>query len=178
VSKLDKIGPGEKAPEEVHVLIEIPIGSGVKYELDKETGVLFVDRILYTSMVYPFNYGFIPGTLEEDGDPVDVLVVSYDPLIPGSVIKAKPVGVLETQDEKGFDAKIVAVPADKIDPRFQGIRDITDLPEAVKQRIEHFFAHYKELEKGKWVKVIGWKSRENALEKIRRAIERYKEALK
>jgi inorganic pyrophosphatase len=178
VSELDKIGPGEKAPEEVHVLIEIPIGSGVKYELDKETGVLFVDRILYTSMVYPFNYGFIPGTLEEDGDPVDVLVVSYDPLIPGSVIKAKPVGVLETQDEKGFDAKIVAVPADKIDPRFQGIRDITDLPEAVKQRIEHFFAHYKELEKGKWVKVIGWKSRENALEKIRRAIERYKEALK
>jgi inorganic pyrophosphatase len=178
VSKLDEIGPGEKAPEEVHVLIEIPIGSGVKYELDKETGVLFVDRILYTSMVYPFNYGFIPGTLEEDGDPVDVLVVSYDPLIPGSVIKAKPVGVLETQDEKGFDAKIVAVPADKIDPRFQGIRDIADLPEAVKQRIEHFFAHYKELEKGKWVKVIGWKSRENALEKIRRAIERYKEALK
>jgi len=178
VSELDEIGPGEKAPEEVHVLIEIPIGSGVKYELDKETGVLFVDRILYTSMVYPFNYGFIPGTLEEDGDPVDVLVVSYDPLIPGSVIKAKPVGVLETQDEKGFDAKIVAVPADKIDPRFQGIRDITDLPEAVKQRIEHFFAHYKELEKGKWVKVIGWKSRENALEKIRRAIERYKEALK
>lgn len=178
MSELDKIGPGEKAPEEVHVLIEIPIGSGVKYELDKETGVLFVDRILYTSMVYPFNYGFIPGTLEEDGDPVDVLVVSYDPLIPGSVIKAKPVGVLETQDEKGFDAKIVAVPADKIDPRFQGIRDITDLPEAVKQRIEHFFAHYKELEKGKWVKVIGWKSRENALEKIRRAIERYKEALK
>jgi len=178
VSKLDKIGPGEKAPEEVHVLIEIPIGSGVKYELDKETGVLFVDRLLYTSMVYPFNYGFIPGTLEEDGDPVDVLVVSYDPLIPGSVIKAKPVGVLETQDEKGFDAKIVAVPADKIDLRFQGIRDIADLPEAVKQRIEHFFAHYKELEKGKWVKVIGWKSRENALEKIRRAIERYKEALK
>jgi Inorganic pyrophosphatase len=178
VNKLDKIGPGEKAPEEVYVLIEIPIGSGVKYELDKETGVLFVDRILYTSMVYPFNYGFIPGTLEEDGDPVDVLVVSYDPLIPGSVIKAKPIGVLETQDEKGFDAKIVAVPADKIDPRFQSIKDITDLPGAVKERIEHFFAHYKELERGKWVKVIGWKNRETALEKIRRAIERYKEALK
>lgn len=178
MNKLDKIGPGEKAPEEVYVLIEIPIGSGVKYELDKETGVLFVDRILYTSMVYPFNYGFIPGTLEEDGDPVDVLVVSYDPLIPGSVIKAKPIGVLETQDEKGFDAKIVAVPADKIDPRFQSIKDITDLPGAVKERIEHFFAHYKELERGKWVKVIGWKNRETALEKIRRAIERYKEALK
>lgn len=173
MSLLDKIGPGEKAPEEVHVLIEIPIGSGVKYEIDKETGVLFVDRILYTSMVYPFNYGFIPGTLEEDGDPVDVLVVSSDPLIPGSVISVKPIGVLETQDEKGFDAKIVAIPSPKIDPRYSYIKDIDDLPDAVKQRIEHFFAHYKELEKGKWVRVIGWKNRDIAIEKIRAAIERY-----
>jgi len=178
VSVLDKIGPGEKAPEEVNVLIEIPVNSGVKYEIDKETGVLFVDRILYTSMVYPFNYGFVPGTLEEDGDPVDVLVVSYDPLIPGSVIRVRPIGVLETEDEKGFDAKIVAVPADKIDPRFSNIRDIKDLPEALKQRIEHFFAHYKELEKGKWVKVLGWKGRDVALEKIKRAIERYKASKK
>lgn len=173
MSLLDKIGPGEKAPEEVNVLIEIPIGSGVKYEIDKETGVLFVDRILYTSMVYPFNYGFIPGTLEEDGDPVDVLVVSSDPLIPGSVISVKPIGVLETQDEKGFDAKIVAIPSPKIDPRYSYIKDIDDLPDAVKQRIEHFFAHYKELEKGKWVRVIGWKNRDIAIEKIRVAIERY-----
>jgi inorganic pyrophosphatase len=171
----EKIGPGEKAPEVVNVVIEIPMNSGVKYELDKETGVLFVDRILYTSMVYPFNYGFIPGTLEEDGDPVDVLVISQDPLIPGCVIPVKPIGVLETQDEKGFDAKVVAVPADKIDPRFQNIRDIEDLPGALKQRIEHFFAHYKELEKGKWVKVLGWKGRDVALEKIRAAIVRYKE---
>jgi inorganic pyrophosphatase len=178
VSVLDKIGPGEKAPEEVNVLIEIPVNSGVKYEVDKETGVLFVDRILYTSMVYPFNYGFIPGTLEEDGDPVDVLVVSYDPLIPGCVIRVKPIGVLETEDEKGFDAKIVAVPADKIDPRFQNIRDVKDLPEAIRQRIEHFFAHYKELEKGKWVRVLGWKGRDVALEKIKRAIERYKASKK
>ncbi len=169
----DKIGPGSKAPEEVNVVIEIPINSGVKYELDKESGVLFVDRILYTSMVYPFNYGFIPGTLEEDGDPVDILVVSYDPLIPGSVIKARPIGVLETEDEKGRDAKIVAVPSDKIDPRFQGIRDVNDIPEAIRQRIEHFFQHYKELEKGKWVKIVGWRNRAEALERIRQAIGRF-----
>jgi len=169
----DKIGPGPKAPEEVNVVIEIPVNSGVKYELDKESGILVVDRILYTSMVYPFNYGFIPGTLEEDGDPVDVLVVSNDPLIPGSMIRVRPVGVLETEDEKGRDAKIVAVPVEKIDPRFQGIRDINDIPEAVKQRIEHFFAHYKELEKGKWVKVLGWRDRSEALARIKRAIERY-----
>jgi inorganic pyrophosphatase len=173
MSIYDKIGPGSKAPEEVNVVIEIPMNSGVKYELDKESGVLVVDRILYTSMVYPFNYGFIPGTLEEDGDPVDILVVSYDPLVPGSVIKARPVGVLETEDEKGRDAKIVAVPSDKIDPRFQGIRDVNDIPEAVRQRIEHFFQHYKELEKGKWVKIVGWKSRTEALERIKQAVERF-----
>jgi inorganic pyrophosphatase len=173
MSIYDKIGPGSKAPEEVNVVIEIPMNSGVKYELDKESGVLVVDRILYTSMVYPFNYGFIPGTLEEDGDPVDILVVSYDSLVPGSVIKARPVGVLETEDEKGRDAKIVAVPSDKIDPRFQGIRDVNDIPEAVRQRIEHFFQHYKELEKGKWVKIVGWRSRAEALERIRQAVERF-----
>jgi inorganic pyrophosphatase len=173
MSIYDKIGPGSKAPEEVNVVIEIPMNSGVKYELDKESGVLVVDRILYTSMVYPFNYGFIPGTLEEDGDPVDILVVSYDSLVPGSVIKARPVGVLETEDEKGRDAKIVAVPSDKIDPRFQGIRDVNDIPEAVRQRIEHFFQHYKELEKGKWVKIVGWKSRTEALDRIRQAVERF-----
>lgn len=174
-SVFDKIGVGEKAPDEVNVVIEIPVNSGVKYELDKETGLLFVDRVLYTSMVYPFNYGFIPATLEEDGDPVDVLVVSNDPLIPGCIIRVRPIGVLETEDEKGYDSKVIAVPSDKIDPRFQNIRDIGDLPEAIRQRIEHFFAHYKELEKGKWVRVIGWKNREIALEKIKKAIHRYGE---
>jgi len=173
MSIYDKIGPGSKAPEEVNVVVEIPMNSGVKYELDMESGALVVDRILYTSMVYPFNYGFIPGTLEEDGDPVDILVVSYDSLAPGSIIRARPVGVLETEDEKGRDAKIVAVPSDKIDPRFQGIRDVNDIPEAVRQRIEHFFQHYKELEKGKWVKIVGWKSRTEALERIRQAVERF-----
>ncbi|MEM4825020.1 MAG: inorganic diphosphatase, partial [Desulfurococcaceae archaeon] len=170
MNMFDRIGPGSRAPSEVNVVIEIPINSGVKYEIDKETGLLLVDRILYTSMVYPFNYGFIPGTLEEDGDPVDVLVISSDPLVPGSIIKVKPIGLLETEDEKGFDSKVVAVPADKIDPRYQNINDIDDLPDAIKQRIEHFFAHYKELEKGKWVKVLGWKKRDHALEKIKQAI--------
>jgi len=169
----DGIGPGNKAPEEVNVVIEIPMNSNVKYEIDKETGILFVDRILFTAMVYPFNYGFIPGTLEEDGDPVDVLILGFEPLLPGSVIKARPIGVLETEDEKGRDAKIVAVPSEKIDPRFENIKDISDLPANLRERIAHFFEHYKELEKGKWVRVIGWKNRDEALKRISEAIRRY-----
>ncbi len=169
----EKLGPGKKAPEEVYVVIEIPMGSNIKYEIDKETGLIFVDRILFTAMYYPFNYGFIPGTLEEDGDPVDVLVLGYDKLHPGVVIKARPIGVLETEDEKGKDAKIVAVPIEKIDPRFENIKDISDLPANIRERIAHFFEHYKELEKGKWVKVIGWKNREEALKRIEEAIKRY-----
>lgn len=168
------IGPGEKAPEEVNVVIEIPQGGNVKYEMDKESGVLFVDRILYTSMVYPFNYGFIPGTLEEDGDPVDVLVLSHEPLLPGSVIKCRPVGVLLTRDEKGPDAKVVAVPSPKIDPRFSDVDDIGKLPEALRRKIEHFFEHYKELEPGKWVKVEGWMGGVEARKRIEEAIERYR----
>lgn len=167
------LGPGEKAPEEVNVVVEIPQGSGVKYEMDKETGVLFVDRILYTSMAYPFNYGFIPGTLEEDGDPVDVLVVGIDALLPGSVISCRPIGVLLTRDEKGPDAKVVAVPSLKIDPRFAGFDDVSKLPQALLRRIEHFFEHYKELELGKWVKVEGWRGREEALKRVKEAIDRY-----
>ncbi len=169
----EKLGPGKKAPEEVYVVIEIPMGSNIKYEIDKETGLIFVDRILFTAMYYPFNYGFIPGTLEEDGDPVDVLVLGYDKLHPGVVIKARPIGVLETEDEKGKDAKIVAVPIEKVDPRFENIKDISDLPSNIRERIAHFFEHYKELEKGKWVKVIGWKNREEALKRIEEAIKRY-----
>jgi len=169
----EKLGPGKKAPEEVYVVIEIPMGSNIKYEIDKETRLIFVDRILFTAMYYPFNYGFIPGTLEEDGDPVDVLVLGYDKLHPGVVIKARPIGVLETEDEKGKDAKIVAVPIEKIDPRFENIKDISDLPSNIRERIAHFFEHYKELEKGKWVKVIGWKNREEALKRIEEAIKRY-----
>jgi len=170
---IGKIGPGEKAPEEINVVIEIPLGGNVKYELDKETGALFVDRILFTSMVYPFNYGFVPGTLEEDGDPVDVLVLGNDPVLPGSVIKAKPIGVLNTRDEKGVDSKVVAVPTEDIDPRFKDVSDISQLPQAIRDKVSHFFEHYKELEPGKWVKVEGWEGAESAKKRIKEAIERY-----
>lgn len=170
----DRLGPGRNPPDEVYVVIEIPMGGYVKYEIDKETGIVLVDRILYTSMVYPFNYGFIPATLEEDGDPVDVLVLGYEPLHPGTVIPVRPVGVLVMEDEEGPDSKIVAVPKDKIDPRFKNIRDVKDIPEAVKEKIKHFFEHYKELEPGKWVKVKEWLGVEEAKRIIREAIERYR----
>jgi len=178
MSIYDKLGPGDKAPEVINVVIEIRMNSYVKYEIDKKTGLIKVDRILYTSMHYPFNYGFVPGTLEEDGDPIDVIVISYEPLLPGSVIEVKPIGVLEMEDEEGPDAKIIAVPKDKIDPRLKEINSINDLPEAIKSKIKHFFEHYKELEPGKWVKVTGWKDKEEALTRIRKAIERYSEKLK
>ena len=172
----DKIGPGKKAPEEIHVVIEIPQGSNVKYEVDKETGLVFVDRFLYTAMIYPFNYGFVPGTLEEDGDPVDVLVISNQPVAPGTIIKARPVALLEMEDEEGPDSKVVAVPVSKLDPTFDNIKDVDDIPQALKDKIKHFFEHYKELEKGKWVKVHDWKPASVAKERVNRAIERYKKA--
>jgi len=168
------LSPGKKAPDQVNVLIEIPQGSNVKYELDKEENVIKVDRILYTAMFYPFNYGFIPGTLEEDGDPLDVLVISNYPLMPGSVIEVRPVGMLFMRDEKGEDVKIIAVPMDKIDPTFSNIKDINDVPDAIKNKITHFFEHYKELEPGKWVKVSGWGNASQAKERINKAIERAK----
>jgi inorganic pyrophosphatase len=168
-------GPGEEAPNVINVVIEIPMNSSVKYEMDKDTGAIVVDRILHTSMVYPFNYGFVPGTLEEDGDPIDVLLISYEPLYPGVIIKAKPIGVLETEDEKGFDAKIIAVPIEKVDPRFKNINDINDLPDIIRKKIEHFFMHYKELEEGKWVKILGWKGRDEAVRRILAAMERYRQ---
>ncbi|MFP3347673.1 MAG: inorganic diphosphatase, partial [Sulfolobaceae archaeon] len=134
-----KMGPGKKAPDEVNVVIEIPMGSNIKYEYDEEEDVVKVDRVLYTSMMYPFNYGFVPGTLEEDGDPIDVLVITSYPILPGTAIEARPVGILYMRDEEGEDAKIIAVPKDKIDPSYSNIRDIIDLPEAVKNKIVHFF---------------------------------------
>ena len=167
-----KMGPGKKAPDEVNVLIEIPMGSNIKYEYDEEEEVVKVDRVLYTSMMYPFNYGFIPGTLEEDGDPLDVLVISDYAIYPGTAIEARPIGILYMRDEEGEDAKIIAVPKDKIDPTYSNIRDIIDLPEAVKNKIVHFFEHYKELEPGKWVKVSGWGSASEAKARINEAIKR------
>ncbi|QGR20328.1 inorganic diphosphatase [Stygiolobus azoricus] len=167
-----KMGPGKKAPDEVNVLVEIPMGSNIKYEYDEEEEVVKVDRVLYTSMMYPFNYGFVPGTLEEDGDPIDVLVITSYPIMPGTAIEARPVGILYMRDEEGEDAKIIAVPKDKIDPSYSNIRDIIDLPEAVKNKIVHFFEHYKELEPGKWVKVSGWGSANEAKARINAAIKR------
>ncbi|MGC9107550.1 MAG: inorganic diphosphatase, partial [Infirmifilum sp.] len=150
------LSAGKNPPEDIFVVIEIPMGSNVKYELDKESGVLFVDRVLFTSMVFPFNYGFIPSTLEEDGDPVDVVLLSYDSFAPGSVVRARPVGLLEMEDESGPDSKVIAVPHEKIDARFGKIKDINDVDDSVKNKIRHFFEHYKELEPGKWVKVKAW----------------------
>jgi inorganic pyrophosphatase len=167
-----KMGPGKKAPDEVNVVIEIPMGSSIKYEYDEEEDVVKVDRVLYTSMMYPFNYGFVPGTLGEDGDPIDVLVITSYPIMPGTAIEVRPVGILYMRDEEGEDAKIIAVPKDKIDPSYSNIRDIIDLPEAVKNKIVHFFEHYKELEPGKWVKVSGWGSTNEAKARINAAIKR------
>ncbi|MEM1532839.1 MAG: inorganic diphosphatase [Desulfurococcaceae archaeon] len=168
-----KVCSGSKAPQLVNVVIEIPQGSSIKYEVDEETGLVFVDRVLYTAMHYPFNYGFIPCTLEEDGDPVDVLVITHEPLHPGVVIEAKPIGLLEMEDEEGVDAKVIAVPKDKVDPRFKNLNDINDLSEVLKEKIKHFFEHYKELEPGKWVKVIGWRPKSEALARISKSIERF-----
>lgn len=156
------------------MVIEVPKGSSIKYELDVETGAVFVDRRLFTTMVYPCNYGFIPRTIEGDGDPVDVLVLGDYPVVPMSVIRAKPVGVLLTEDEEGPDSKIIAAPIPKIDPTFSEVQDITDVPRYILNQIEHFFEHYKELEKGKYVKVTGWENKETAKKKIAEAIERFK----
>lgn len=150
------------------------MGSSIKYEIDKESGAVFVDRVLFTSMVFPFNYGFIPSTLEEDGDPVDVVLLSYEPFVPGSVVRARPIALLEMEDEAGPDSKIIAVPHEKIDARFAKVRSIGDVDESIRNRIRHFFEHYKELEPGKWVKVKAWHERDKALISINNAIERYK----
>jgi inorganic pyrophosphatase len=162
--------PGKEAPSVVNVLIEVPMNSNVKYEYDEENEVIKVDRVLYTSMVYPFNYGFIPGTKAEDGDPLDVLVISNQQFHPGTVIEVRPIGVIFMADEKGKDEKIIAVPKDSVDPSFASVRDVNDLPESVKSKIVHFFEHYKELEPGKWVKITGWGNSSQAKETIKKAI--------
>lgn len=159
---------------EVDVLIEISKGSNVKYEFDKEKNRIRVDRFLYTSMFYPFNYGYIEETLADDGDPVDVLILSYESIIPGSLIKVKPIGVLEMEDEAGKDEKIIAVPKEKIDPFWGKFEDIDEIPEAYKNQIKHFFENYKTLEPGKWVKIKNWLNREEAEKIINKAFENYK----
>ena len=149
---LKKLKIGENPPEFINVFVEIPEGSLVKYELDKESGFIMADRFHYTAMPYPFNYGFIPNTMAEDGDPVDVMVVSSQPLVVGSVISTRVIGMLEMEDEAGVDTKIIAVPTTKVDPFYAHINDVMDLDEPTRKKIKHFFDHYKELEPNKWVK--------------------------
>jgi inorganic pyrophosphatase len=155
--RIDAISIGKNPPREVNVIIEVPVGGEpIKYEMDKEAGALVVDRFLYTSMRYPGNYGFIPHTLSDDGDPIDVLVANQRAIVPGAVMAVRPVGVLKMHDEAGGDEKIIAVPVPKLTRRYENVHNYTDLPEITRQQIEHFFAHYKDLEGGKWVKVLGW----------------------
>ena len=155
---------------EINVLIEIPKDSNIKYEVDKESGAIFVDRFLYTAMTYPFNYGFVPGTLAEDGDPLDIIVLSEYAVAPGTVIPSMIIGMLEMEDEEGIDTKILAVPSAKIDPLFGDYRNITDVPDATKNKLRHFFENYKTLEPGKWVKIKDWKDKKIALDALKKAI--------
>jgi inorganic pyrophosphatase len=164
------VSTGKNPPEQVNVFIEIPAGSSIKYELDKDSGVVFVDRFLYTAFSYPFNYGFVPGTLAEDGDPVDVLVLSDKQVAPGVVIPSVPIGMLEMEDEEGIDTKVIAVPTKKIDPLYGDFTDISEIPQAIKDKMKHFFEHYKELEPGKWVKIKDWKGKKEAMEAIKKAM--------
>jgi inorganic pyrophosphatase len=171
---LKDIPAGKNPPEDIYVVIEIPQGSGIKYEVDKESGAVFVDRFLFTAMYYPFNYGFIPQTLADDGDPVDVLVVSREPVVPGSVMRCRPIGVLEMKDEEGIDTKLIAVPHSKLDPTYENVKTVDDLPQILRDRIKHFFEHYKELEPGKWVKVESFKGVQSAIDELKKGIENFK----
>jgi len=172
---ITRISVGPNPPDEVHAVIEIPAGGApIKYELDKESGALFVDRFLHTPMFYPANYGFIPNTLGDDGDPLDIMVITPFPLVPGCVVTCRAVGVLEMADDKGLDEKILAVPVDSVYPIYCDVKSHSDLPSLVTEQIEHFFTRYKDLEKGKWVKMQGWAGPERARELIVKAIAAYK----
>ncbi len=172
--RLDAISPGANPPKEVNVVIEVPIGGEpIKYEMDKDAGTVVVDRYLYTPMRYPGNYGFIPHTLCDDGDPIDVVLISSRPLLPGCIIAVRPVGVLKMRDEKGGDEKIIAVPVPHITRHYEDIHDISDLPGIQLKQIEHFFAHYKDLEEGKWAQMEGWGGHEEAERLIMNSIERH-----
>ena len=172
----EKIPAGKSVPDDFNVVIEIPLNSGIKYEIDKDADALFVDRLVSTSMHYPTNYGYIPQTLCGDGDAADVLVLFPEPVQAGSVIRCRPLGVLKMTDEAGEDAKILAVPHDKLTKLYSKIQSLQDLPEILLSQIAHFFEHYKDLEKGKWVKVEGWGDLEAARKEILDAAERYKAA--
>ena len=174
---LSKIPTGKAPPHDVYAVIEIPQGGEpVKYELDKDSGAIFVDRFLHTAMFYPANYGFIPHTLADDGDPMDIMVVSMVPVVPGAVIRARPVGVLRMTDEAGGDEKILAVPVDKLHPSYSNVKNWSDLPETLTAQIGHFFQHYKDLEKNKRVDISGWGDVAEAEAIIMSSIERFNSA--
>jgi len=171
--RLEAIKTGILPPDDVNVVVEVPIGGEpIKYELDKASGTLVVDRFLYTPMRYPGNYGFVPHTLSDDGDPIDVLIANTRPIMPGAVINVRPVGVLKMEDDGGGDEKIIAVPAGKLTQRYSHVANYTDLPEILRRQVEHFFAHYKDLEPGKWVKLLGWGDATEARQLIGVAIAR------
>lgn len=173
---LDRVSPGAKAPEEINVIIEIPAHSDpVKYEVDHETGALFVDRFMTTAMYYPCNYGYIPHTLSNDGDPCDVLVVTPIPLISGSVIRCRPVALLRMTDESGDDAKVLAVPVNKLTKRWAAAKGPEDMPEELLQRVAHFFEHYKDLDEGKWVRIAGWGGADEAKAEILASVKMYED---
>ena len=176
---LMEIHSGRDVPNEINVIIEIPMhGEPVKYEVNKESGALFVDRFMSTAMFYPANYGYIPKTLSEDGDPVDVLVITPVPLISSAVISCRVVGMLQMTDESGIDAKLLAVPTNKLSKIYENIKTHEDLPKHLLLSIEHFFTHYKDLEEGKWVKIDGWQGPEFARKEIMSSIQRYEQGCK
>ncbi|MBI1906803.1 MAG: inorganic diphosphatase [Rhodocyclales bacterium] len=170
----ENVSVGKDVPNDINVIIEIPAQADpIKFEVDKDSGAIFVDRFMGTSMRYPINYGYVPHTVAGDGDPVDVLVVTPFPLLPGVVIRCRPVGVLKMEDESGMDAKVVAVPVSKLTPLYDKVQSIADLPDLLMKQTVHFFEHYKDLEPGKWVKVIGWgdiaEARQEILDGIKNA---------
>lgn len=171
---INAISAGKDMPNDINVVIEISANSApIKYELDKDSGAIFVDRFMGTSMFYPANYGFVPQTLSLDGDPVDVLVVTPFPLPPGVVVRCRALGMIKMEDESGIDAKLVAVPVEKLCPMYKSVQKLEDLPELLRDQMVHFFEHYKDLEKGKWVKVQGWGTLEDAKAELVDGIARY-----
>ena len=171
--RIDAIAIGINPPDDVNVIVEVPTGGEpVKYEMDKAAGTLVVDRFLYTPMRYPGNYGFVPHTLSDDGDPIDVLVANTRPIVPGAVINVRPVGVLKMEDDAGGDEKILAVPVPRLTRRYEHVHNYTDLPRITVEQVQHFFEHYKDLEPGKWVRLLGWGDAAEARRLIRAAIDR------
>ncbi|MBA5778469.1 inorganic diphosphatase [Stappia sp. F7233] len=175
--RIDAVPIGKNPPEDINVIIEVPVGGEpIKYEMDKEAGAMYVDRFLYTPMRYPGNYGFVPHTLCGDGDPLDVVVVNQRPILPGAIMNCRPIGVMFMEDEAGMDEKLIAVPSSKITRRYESVAHYEDLPEITLKQIQHFFEHYKDLEAGKWVKVVGWGGPDDAKRLVLETIERAKAA--